>query len=317
MKLAAYSISPRASASGLPCSLTMIAARSSRCARIRSNQRRSSCARAFAVWLRQPAKAACAASIAASTSAGLQRGASPTRSPHAGLLTAKRAPAAASRQSPPISACWRKRVGSVSCMAADSSCSVLQVGLRLDAQLDLVADERQAGAHAERGALEGGGGVGAARALLGGEVEPALEAGDLQPQRLRDAQHRQFAFYRHRLALLEDEALAAESEGGIAADVEPVGPLEDGVALVVAGVDRTGVDDDFEAAGVLHGVVFEGAARAVELAALGGKAEMVDFEQRKGVRGVELVRRGPCRGAGQRGEEDGQVRDSRHGHGVE
>ena len=72
---------------------------------------------------------------------------------------------------------------------------------------------------------------------------------------------------------------------------------KDGVALIVSRVERVGIDGDFQASGVLYGVVFKGAVDAIELAALGRKPEMIDFKQREGMAGVKLVSHGPNRGA--------------------
>jgi len=91
--------------------------------------------------------------------------------------------------------------------------------------------------------------------------------------------------------------LATEGDGGVAADIEPVSPLEDGVALVVSHVKRAGIDDDFQASAMLLDVIFKGAVRAVELAALGEKPEMIDFKLRDGAAGINLVRFSTNRGA--------------------
>ena len=93
---AAYRISPRASASGLPCSEVMISARSSALAIIRSNQARSSLARS---WLLRRCHTACAcaeAVIADSTSAPLRLATRARISPVAGLVTANERPPDAS-----------------------------------------------------------------------------------------------------------------------------------------------------------------------------------------------------------------------------
>lgn len=96
MNDAAYWISPFASASGLPCSVVRISARSSACASISSYHWRRIAARSFAVRLRQAGQAALAASIARRVSAAPASGAVPISSPVAGLRTSNVAPFAAS-----------------------------------------------------------------------------------------------------------------------------------------------------------------------------------------------------------------------------
>ena len=83
MKLAAYSTSPLASASGLPCSSVISVPISSIRSRITSADFRSSRARVWALVFRQPSSAAAAALIAARTSSAVRRARSrrPRRSP--------------------------------------------------------------------------------------------------------------------------------------------------------------------------------------------------------------------------------------------
>ncbi len=70
------------------------------CSCSRSYQRRSTCARSFAVFARQAGWAASAASIARRVSAAPQRGSSASSSPVAGFSTSNVSPESASTQSP-------------------------------------------------------------------------------------------------------------------------------------------------------------------------------------------------------------------------
>ncbi len=88
MKEAAYSISPRASDSGLPCSRVMMTARSSRAAMTSSNHLRSTAERACGKSADHPRKAAAAASTARLASAAEIAGTDPIVSPLAGSVTA-------------------------------------------------------------------------------------------------------------------------------------------------------------------------------------------------------------------------------------
>jgi hypothetical protein len=85
---AAYATSPFDSASGLPCSAVISAARSSWFASIRSNQRRRIAARSLAGRRRHAGNARAAASIAVRVSARPGLGTRPRISPVAGLSTA-------------------------------------------------------------------------------------------------------------------------------------------------------------------------------------------------------------------------------------
>ena len=100
MKEAPYRTSPADSASGLPCSAVMIAARSSLFASIRSNQRRRIAARSLASILRQAGMAALAASMARRVSSAPIFGIVPIFWPVAGLKTSMVSPLSASTQAP-------------------------------------------------------------------------------------------------------------------------------------------------------------------------------------------------------------------------
>ena len=119
-----------------------------------------------------------------------------------------------------------------------------RIGLDLDAQADLVADERQARQHAVLRAPQGALGIGAAAALADHQVEPALEARNLETHRPRLAEQGQGALDGHRPAVPEYETLAAEADVGMVLDVEPLAAPEHGVAQVETGVERRRVDAD-------------------------------------------------------------------------
>ncbi|MCY1541899.1 hypothetical protein D9M68_776130 [compost metagenome] len=89
MKLAPYAISPRASDSGLPCSMVMMRARSSWASIINSYQRRNNAARSLALRAAQAGKARVAAWIAMRVSASPMLGTVPTRSAVAGFTTSR------------------------------------------------------------------------------------------------------------------------------------------------------------------------------------------------------------------------------------
>ena len=88
--------SPFDSASGFPCSVVRISARSSTLASISSNHLRSTLLRSFAVFARQAGHAAFAASIARLVSDAPITGDVPTSLPVAGLTTGCVAPPSAS-----------------------------------------------------------------------------------------------------------------------------------------------------------------------------------------------------------------------------
>src|SRR5581483_2490446 len=106
-------ISPRASASGLPCSVVRMSARSSTLAIMSSYQRRRMTLRSFAVLARHAGHAASAASIARRVSAAPMSGTVPTSCPVAGLDTRKVAPLSASVQAPLMYACCRSSEASL------------------------------------------------------------------------------------------------------------------------------------------------------------------------------------------------------------
>ncbi|SPV02337.1 Uncharacterised protein [Burkholderia cenocepacia] len=99
---APYATSPRASASGLPCSRDISFARSSVCATIAACQARRIAARSRAGVARHAGSARAAASVAARASAAPLSGTWATVSSVAGSVTAKRRPSSASRQLPSI-----------------------------------------------------------------------------------------------------------------------------------------------------------------------------------------------------------------------
>lgn len=109
---AAYWISPLASASGLPCSVVRIFARSSAFSIIRSCHLRRITARCFAVVARHAGQAALAVSIARRVSAVPMRGTVAMVSPVAGFFTSKVAPSSAPCHSPAIYAWVLRSVGS-------------------------------------------------------------------------------------------------------------------------------------------------------------------------------------------------------------
>ena len=111
-KLAEYATSPRASASGLPCSAVISRARSSWCCSIRSAMCRSTCARSLAVLRDHAGNAAWAASMAARVSVAPMSGTCPSKTPLAGLRTSQRVPSSASHHRPAMKACSRSRSGS-------------------------------------------------------------------------------------------------------------------------------------------------------------------------------------------------------------
>jgi hypothetical protein len=100
MNEAPYTTSPRASASGLPCSLVISRARSSACARIRSYHLRSTAARSLAVFARQPGNARPAASIARRVSATPMSATCTRVAPVAGFVTGNIRPLSAAAHWP-------------------------------------------------------------------------------------------------------------------------------------------------------------------------------------------------------------------------
>jgi hypothetical protein len=100
-KEAAYAISPRDSAKGLPCSVVMSTARSSWFSIINENQLRITWARCLPVCARQPAQASSAASTARRVSSRESAGTDPMTSPVAGFVISVVPPRLASTHSPP------------------------------------------------------------------------------------------------------------------------------------------------------------------------------------------------------------------------
>mmetsp|Transcript_22268 Transcript_22268/g.48600 ORF Transcript_22268/g.48600 Transcript_22268/m.48600 type:complete len:283 (-) Transcript_22268:288-1136(-) len=114
IKLAAYEISPIASANGFPCSLIMMYARSFWLASTRSYHFRNRPERCFAGICRQAGSAFSAAAIASLQSSAPMSGTTPRRAPVAGSVTSTWRSACPSVHWPPMQACSRSKWGSAS-----------------------------------------------------------------------------------------------------------------------------------------------------------------------------------------------------------
>ncbi len=101
MNEAAYSISPRDSASGLPCSRVIKRARSSRASSMRPCHLRRIAARACGSMLRQELNAFSAASIASDVCAASSEATKASDAPLAGSLTSRLEPSCPATQRPP------------------------------------------------------------------------------------------------------------------------------------------------------------------------------------------------------------------------
>lgn len=119
MNEAAYAISPRASAMGLPCSAVRIKARSSWFSTMISDQRRRMTERSDAVFARHRCQALFADSIARRVSTAPILGMVPMVSFVAGFVTGMVSPLSASVHSPLIKQSSWKSAGSFRCIIAN------------------------------------------------------------------------------------------------------------------------------------------------------------------------------------------------------
>ena len=164
-----------------------------------------------------------------------------------------------------------------------------QIGFDLNAQADLVANEGQAVVHAEIGAPQNTLRIGTAAAFAQRQIEAALEAADLQTYRLCRTEQDQRAFDSNGLLTVKNEVLAAKQDVGVVLDVEPCFAAQYFVAQVEAGIERGSIDADVDRAAACLAIKLDAAGAAVELAALGGKAKMVDFKTGVSVAGVNRI----------------------------
>lgn len=184
--------------------------------------------------------------------------------------------------------------------------SLWQIGFNLNAQADLVANEGQTVVHAEIGAPQNTLRIGTAAAFAQRQIEAALEAADLQAHRFCRAQQDQGAFDRDGLLTVKNELLAAKQDVGEILDVEPCFAAQYVVAQLEAGIERGGIDADVDRAAACLAIKLDAAGAVVELAALGGKAKMVDFETGVSVAGVNRIVGGKGRqGESAEGKQEG------------
>jgi hypothetical protein len=114
------------------------------------------------------------------------------------------------------------------------------------------------------------------------------------------------AFDGYRLVAVKLDGGGLVGDGRVLRGIEEVFALEVLVEQRIAGIDRAGVDDDVDRAGLRGAVEDDGAGSLVEALNLVRVPEMVVFEARVGVVGVDQVgfRGGERRGSEQAGEGD-------------
>lgn len=122
------------------------------------------------------------------------------------------------------------------------------------------------------------------------------ERGQGQRYRLGDALYRQIAFDGNGLVAFKAHLGRLERRGREFLGTQEILALDVAVEDVEAGIDRLGVDDDVDRAGLRFAVEHDLAARLVKAAQLGRETEVAVGKAREGVRAVndEGFRRGEC-----------------------
>jgi hypothetical protein len=190
--------------------------------------------------------------------------------------------------------------------AGPAAACLLFQGFDGDGQGDVVADMRRVLAGVELGALDPGAGIGAQGILLDDRVGHGLEGTEAQGDRPGDALDGEQAFDGYRLVAVKLDGGGLVGDGRVLRGIEEVFALEVLVEQRITGIDRPGVDDDVDRAGLRGAVEDDGAGSLVEALNLVRVPEMVVFEARVGVVRVDQVgfRGGERRGGEQAGEGD-------------
>jgi hypothetical protein len=116
----------------------------------------------------------------------------------------------------------------------------------------------------ELGALDPGAGIGAERVLLDDRVGHGLEGTEAQGDRPGDALDGEQAFDGHRLVAVKLDGGGLVGDGRVLRGIEEVFALEVLVEQRITGIDRAGVDDDVDRAGLRGAVEDDGAGSLVE-----------------------------------------------------
>lgn len=149
---------------------------------------------------------------------------------------------------------------------------------------------------AEIGAVEFGGGVGAAYLALQGWIDGAFEGVDFQVERLADAVQGEGAHDFHRYVAFEAHRSAFVGRCRKFTGIQDFRRHHVLVERGMAGADRGGVDLHIHGAGLGGAVHDDHAFRLGELAAPGRHAAMVGFKAGIGMAGIEVISRAGGKG---------------------